>query len=97
MAKCELKRPFPGKSSSECYKAILGMVEKAGYKIFKKRDVAWLVICNGQVDGSSASLTLSIPFGSPTSVLLSLSSEKADEARLKLEAERIFSLLGKEI
>jgi hypothetical protein len=55
------------------------------------------VICNGQVDGSSASLTLSIPFGSPTSVLLSLSSDKADEARLKLEAERIFSLLGKEI
>jgi hypothetical protein len=96
MAKYELKRPFLGKSSAECYKAILGVVEKAGYKIFKKRDIAWLVICEGKVEGNAVNLTLSIPFSSPTSVSLNLSGDGADETDLQSEAERIFSLLGKE-
>jgi hypothetical protein len=79
MAKIDTKRPFPGKSANECYKAILAVVDKAGYKIFKKRDVAWLVICEGKVQGKAANLTFSIPFGSPTSVSLNLSCDDADE------------------
>jgi hypothetical protein len=96
MSKCDFKRPFPGKSPSEGYQAILRVVEKAGYKIFKKRDVAWLVICEGKIQDHKVSLTLSIPFGSPTSVAMNLSSDSLDETALQLEAERIFTLLGKE-
>ena len=94
MAKIDLKRPFPGKSAGECYKAILLIVDKAGYKIFKKRDVAWLVICDGKLLGNNVNLTLAVPFGSPTSVSLSLSSDDLDVTALNTEAERIFGLLG---
>jgi hypothetical protein len=97
MAKIEIKRPFPGKSANECYKAILSLVGDAGYKIFKKRDVAWLVICEGKVQDNPVNLTLSIPFGSPTSVSLILSGESAGETVLQSEAERLFSLLAKKL
>jgi len=95
MAKIDLKHPFPGKSAGDCYKAMLLVVDQAGYKIFKKRDIAWLVICDGKLSGNNVNLTLAIPFGSPTSVSLSLSCDDLNEDSLNIEAERIFSLLDK--
>jgi hypothetical protein len=94
MAKIDIKHPFPGKSAGECYQTILQIVDKAGYKVFKKRDIAWLVICDGKLQGKDVNLTLSVPFGSPTSVLLTLSCNDLAEAELTAEAERIFGLLG---
>ena len=96
MAKYELKRPYPNESTANCYKAGISAAEKGGYKIFKKRELAWLAICKGNVGGSEVDLTLSIPFGGPTSVLLNLSSGSVDEAVLQSEAEKIFDLLEKE-
>ncbi len=94
MPKVDLKRPFPGKSANDCYQAIQGVVAAAGYKIFKKRDVAWLVICEGKIEGSPASLTLSVPFGGATAISLILSAEQVDDSALQGEAERIFNLLA---
>ncbi len=94
MPKVDLKRPFPGKSANDCYKAIQSVVEAAGYKIFKKRDVAWLVICDGKIQGSPVSLTLSVPFGGTTTISLMLSTEHVEETALQGEAERIFNLLA---
>ena len=93
MAKIEVKHPFPGKSTSECYKACLALVDKAGYKLFKKRDIANLVICNGSVEGYPVDLSLMVPFGNPATVVVSLASEKSNETILRAEMGRLINLL----
>jgi hypothetical protein len=97
VAKLEVKRAFPGKESGECYQASLRMVEKAGYQIIKKREIASLLICEGKIDGNITGLNVTVPFGLPTSVVISLSSEAVDEALLNSEAQRLFALLEKEL
>lgn len=94
MAKIEARRQFPDKSASDCYKACLALVDKAGYQLFKKRDIANMVICNGVLQDLPVDLTLMVPFGSPTSVMVSIASDRADEAVLTAEAERILGLLS---
>ena len=97
MAKLEIKRPYPEKNTTECYQACLRMVEKAGYEVFKKREIASLVICNGNVNGLPISLSAMVPFGLPTAVMLSLSSEEAGEDVLNMETGRLFALLEAEL
>lgn len=93
----ETKRPYPGKGTGECYEACLRMAAKAGYQVFKKREIASLVICNGTLDGRPVSMSAMVPFGAPTAVMLSLSGENAREDALKGEAERLFALLDSEL
>jgi hypothetical protein len=93
MATLEVKKEAQGMTASECYQACLSRIEGAGYKIFKKRDLANLIICNETIDGKRIDLSLMIPFGSPTSVSLSLSSDAMDEKTLEGEAARILDVL----
>lgn len=97
MAKVEVTRPYPHKNTAECYQACLRMIEKAGYQVFKKREIASLVICNGNVNGLPVSLSAIVPFGLQTAVMLSLSSEEAVEDVLNLETDRLFNLLEAEL
>ncbi len=96
MSKCDITRPFPGKAANQCYQANQRAAVKAGYKIIRKRDVAWLLLCDGRVQGRRVGLSLSVPFGGPTSVFLSLSGD-LDETALAAEAERIFGLVAQEL
>ena len=73
------------------------MVENAGYKIFKKRDIASLLICEGRVDGQPVNLTVMIPFGSPTNIILNLTGDGMDETDLNSELSRLFAQLEKEL
>jgi hypothetical protein len=73
------------------------MVENAGYKIFKKRDIASLLICEGKLLGKPVNLTVMIPFGSPTSIILNLTGEGMDETALASELSRLFAQLEKEL
>jgi hypothetical protein len=97
MAKLEVRRYFAGKSANECYQAILRAVEKAGYAIFKKREIAFLVLCDGSLDNSAININLMVPFGSPTAVTMNISGENIPEDRLSAEADRFFSILKKEL
>ncbi len=97
MAKTELKRTFQGKDSSECYQASLLMVEKAGYKIFKKREVASLVIAEGSIEGRHVEMSSVVPFGFPTAVVITLQSEATSQEQLDAEANRLFGLLEVEL
>ena len=97
MAKLELKREFASSKSTDCYQAGLRMVAAAGYQIFKKRDIASLVICSGTIQGNPIELSLMVPLGRPTRVVLTLSSERADESFLISEASRLYALLEKEL
>lgn len=89
MAKIEAKREVQGMSASECYQACLSSIEPTGYKLFKKRDLANLIICNETIEGQRISLSLMVPFGSPTTINLNLSNDEMDESALQGEAERI--------
>jgi hypothetical protein len=97
MAKLEVKHGFPGKSASDCYQAGLRMVGAAGYSIFKKREIANLIICEGRLMGNPVNLNLVVPFGSPTQVILSLESSLEDKEALNSEAVRLLGLLEHEV
>ena len=94
MVKYEIKRECAGNSASECYQAGLRTVQSAGYTVIKKRDIASLVICQALVHGSRVDLNLMVPLVKPTSVVLNLSSEQADQAALKVEADRVLGILA---
>lgn len=97
MSKVEIKRPFTGKDSGKCYQASLAVVEKAGYQIFKKREIASLVICEGNIDGRPVNLSITAPFGFPTSVVVTLTGHDVSEEVLNTEANRLFALLEAEL
>jgi hypothetical protein len=97
MAKIEVRREFAGKESGACYLASLRMVEKAGYQIIKKREIASLVICERNFNGQNLGLSVVVPFGFPISVILTLTSEAHDQSFLDSEAIRLAELLEKEV
>lgn len=97
MPKYEIQREYSGKSSNKCYQACLRTIQAAGYNIVKKRDIASLVICETVIQGSRVDLSLMVPLGKPTRVILNISSERAEEHSLKLEADRVFGILGNEL
>ena len=94
MAKIEVKLVVQGISTSECYQTCLSLIDTIGYKIFKKRDIANLIICNEKLDGQKLDLTVMVPFGSPTTLAVSLSSDEMDESSLQAEADRILDVLS---
>jgi hypothetical protein len=97
MPKYEIKREFSSKPANECYQAGLRTLQSAGYKIVKRRDIASLAICQTLIQGSRVDLNLMVPMGKPTNVILNLSSERADETSLKMEAERVLGILSDEL
>jgi len=93
MAKFELKQEIPGRSVSECYQACISSLDQIGYALFKKRDLANLLICNETLDGRKINLSLMVPFGSPTSIQANLSSDSMDDEALQIEADRILKTI----
>ena len=93
MPKIEVKHEVQGISPSECYQACVALVDTIGYKLFKKRDIANLIICNEKLDGQKMDLSIMVPFGSPTSVTLNLSSSDLNESALQVEVDRILDVL----
>ena len=94
MTKIETKREFPGMSTGECYKLCVSLIDKIGYKIFKKRDIANLIICKGMVDSFVVDLSLMVPLGSSAILNVNLSSDGADDSILLAEANRILKVLS---
>jgi hypothetical protein len=79
---------FATKSANETYQAVLAALPEAGFTIWKRRDIAWLVMvrCGEAVDGNVSAR----PGGQ---VIASLSSSHRDEAELRALAERLFQQL----
>ncbi len=97
MAKVEIKREYAGRSASDCYQACLRTSQQAGYRLVKKRDIASLAICETVFQGRRVDLNLMVPLGKPTSVILTLSGEQANEVDLKQELARILAILQNEL
>ena len=94
MAKIEAKLEVEGISTGECYQICVSSIDLIGYKLFKKRDLANLIICNETTTGQKTNLSIMIPFGSPTMINLSLSNDEMDEVALKVEADRILDIFS---
>jgi hypothetical protein len=87
MAKIQVTKNFPGKSSQDVYQAVLKGVPNAGFVVWKRRDIAWLVMvkCGDTIDGN-----VSVR-GSQVTVALT----SAADADLQAKAEAIFAESGK--
>jgi len=94
MPKIEAKYEVQEKSASECYQACVSLIDRTGYKLFKKRDIANLIICNETLDGRKVNLSIMVPFGTPTTLTLNLSSDDMDEPALQVEVDRILDVIS---
>jgi hypothetical protein len=97
MAKVEIKREYAGRSAGDCYQACLRTPQQAGYRLVKKRDIASLAICETVFQGSRVDLIMMVPLGKPTSVILTLSGERANEVDLNQELSRVLAILQNEL
>lgn len=93
MPKIEVNHIIQEKSASECYQACVSLIDTIGYKLFKKRDIANLIICNEKLNGQKINLSITVPFGSPTTIALNLSSDNLNESALQIEADNISDVL----
>jgi hypothetical protein len=90
MAQLQVTRSYPNEGK-QCFEAARAGFPKAGFEIWKVRELAYLVIANRQVDGHTVTANI-IVFGSePADVTLSLSSDHHTEAQLQELVEPIFT------
>ena len=93
MVKAEKTLEFPGKSSKESYDLGAELAQQAGYTILKRRENAFLLVCEGQLQGQRTSLNMNVPFIAPHTLSLNLQCDTLDDpAPLQAELERIAAL-----
>ena len=83
MSSAQEKFIFQGKSDSEIFEAALKAVPLAGLEVWKKRELARLVLAQGNVDGAEVrcNIAVSMVDGSTT-----ISAESEDHSEEKLRA-----------
>lgn len=94
MAKVERKVEAADKSPSEVYQTAIEVFEANGYNVWKKRPIAYLAMVRTTVDGFAIEGNLAAQFTSPTSYILTLSSEKMTDAQLEKVAEAFINAMN---
>lgn len=89
MAKVELTGEVTGKSPSEVYETAVDVFEANGYDVWKKRPIAFLAMVRTSIDGLGVEGNLAARFTSPTSYILTLTSEEMSDDQLEKAAELI--------
>ena len=94
MASVQNKKKYEGKSDSEVYEAALQAIPNAGLKVWKKRELARLVLGQGTVDGQEVrcNIVVSMVDGSVT---ISAESDDLSEDTLQQVAEKLGTELDK--
>ena len=94
MASVQLKQLFEGKSDMEVYEAALQAIPNAGMQVWKKRELARLVMGMGSHEGQEVrcNVVVSMVDGSVT---VSMEADDLEEARLTPLAERLMAELVK--
>jgi len=98
MGKIRIEKTYNGRSPDDCYNAAPAALEKAGFEIFKKREIAWLVIGhrsdeNGQIQ---ASIGARPPAISATATL-SVSCDNLESENLQEYADAVMEQFEKEL
>ena len=93
MGKIQETQNFTGKSASDLYQAILKGVPQAGLQIWKRRDIAWLVMVRAGTGDNAIDGNVSARPGAQATV--SLSSAGLEDSELHARAEAVFNAIKK--
>ena len=98
MGKIRIEKTYDGKSPDDCYNAAPSAFKKAGFEIFKKREIAWLVIGHRSEENYliQASIGARPPAVSAT-VTLSVSCDDLEKENLQKYADFIMEEFEKEL
>jgi len=94
MAKIERTGEVTGKSPSEVYESAVEVFEASGYNVWKKRPIAYLAMVRISVDGYGVEGNFAARFTSPTSYILTLTSEEMLDNQLAKVADTFISALN---
>jgi hypothetical protein len=94
MASVQLKKEYEGKLDSEVYEAAKQAIVKAGFTVWKTRDLARLVLGTGTLDSKEVRLNVIVSMmdGSAT---VTAESDDLDEKKLTPIPEKIHEELSK--
>jgi len=85
----------PGKSNSDIFEAAKVALPKAGFEIWKLRDIAWMVLAKGKVNDVDADANVMARPGG--SVAITVGAEGVSEADLRAAAQKIIAALKEKI
>ena len=94
MAKVERTGEVVGKSASEVYEIAVEAFEANGFNVWKKRPIAFLAMVRTSVDGFGIEGNLAARFTSPTSYILTLTSEEMSDGQLEKVADQFITALN---
>jgi len=82
MASAQRNTKYAGKTDKEIYDAAIEAVPAAGLKVWKTRELARLVIANGEVDGSEVRCNIVVSMVD-NSTTITAESDDLDQAQLE--------------
>ena len=94
MASVQVKNSFAGKGDSEVYEAALQAIPNAGLNVWKKRELARLVMGMGKVNDKEVRCNIAVSMVDG-SVTVSVEGDDLDEAAVQTVADNLMSELGK--
>ena len=94
MATVQIKNSFAGKGDSEVYTAALQAIPNAGLNVWKKRELARLVMGTGKVDDNEVRCNIAVSMVDG-SVTVSVEGDDLDEAATQQVADNLMGELSK--
>ena len=94
MATVQIKNSFAGKGGSEVYTAALQAIPNAGLNVWKKRELARLVMGMGTVDDKEVRCNIAVSMVD-CSVTVSVEGDDLDEAATQQVADNLMGELSK--
>jgi hypothetical protein len=96
MPKVRITKSYSGISPDTCFEHFQEAFQKAGFEVWKTREIAWLVMGKKTEGGGLIEATIgSRPPGSNASVTLSVSSDEIEHNVLANHSDHIFAELEK--
>ena len=94
MASVQINRKFENKSDTQIYSAAITAIPNVGLKVWKRRDIARLVMGMGEVDGKEVRCNIAISM-LDNSVTISVESDALPEDALNSLAEKLSAEMEK--
>jgi hypothetical protein len=97
MAKIEEIRSYPNKSANQYFEAACRAYPKAGFELWKKREIAWLAIARIMQEGKQIDSNASARPGNPPILTVNISAEHLSEEALRPLMENFLNAMSEEL
>lgn len=84
MTSVQQNKTYEGKSDTEIYEAALQAIPNAGLKVWKRRDLARLVLGNGEVDGQEVRCNIVVSMVDGSVTISAEADDLSDDALQKI-------------